>query len=367
LSKKISGLSITAQEEKRQISYRKLSRGKELVLEIIAYQKEIEAFKLLTDDMRKIEAETLELQNSTLKEILDILSDDVNKFYYALNKKDKVTNARLDIKGEEGIEFALEFYGKEASPPKKYLSESQLNSLGIAFFLAAVKHFNKTNKFFVLDDVLVSFDKNYRLRLLDLLEEEFSDHQIVLLTHEEYWYQMARRKFRDWISKEVNWSFVNGIRFLDQKDDLLERIAERHKKGEKVGNDLRIYVESLLKEICEALEVKMAFKNGSENERRMIGELFSALTASLEKHGCPVKDAREYKDLRVSNFVTTITSHDNPDLDSSGDAEETIDKIRKFRGLFCCQKGRTVERAKNIPGKDQISCRCGCLVIDWKQ
>lgn len=218
----------------------------------------------------------------------------------------------------------------------------------------------------MLDDVLVSFDKNYRLRLLDLLEQEFSGYQIILLTHEEYWYQMAKRKFPDWVSKEVNWSFGTGIRFLNQENDLLERLAERHKNREKVGNDLRIYVESLLKDICEALEVKLPYKSGGSNEGRMIGETFPAITASLNKHNCNIKDTNDYQDLQVSNFIMTVTSHDNPDMDSFGDIEETIEKIRKFRNLFICPKGRMIKRQNIIPGKNKISCKCGCLTVDWK-
>ncbi|MFX0206267.1 MAG: hypothetical protein ACFFDT_09785, partial [Candidatus Hodarchaeota archaeon] len=203
LTRKISSLAITEEEKQRQVAYQKLFRGKQLVLDNISYEKQITAFSLVIGDLRRIENQMLVLQNRVMQEILDLLSDDVNKFFCDLNKKENVKNVKLELKGDEGIEFSLEFYDNVASPPRKYLSESQLNSLGIAFFLSAVKKFNKSSKFFILDDVLVSFDKNYRLRLLDLLEENFSDYQIFLLTHEEFWYQMMKRKFPSWVFKEV--------------------------------------------------------------------------------------------------------------------------------------------------------------------
>ncbi|MFA5433331.1 MAG: AAA family ATPase, partial [Candidatus Paceibacterota bacterium] len=248
VSLRIQSLTTTREEEIKHEAYQKISRGKSLVLENMALQKEIEVIKNLILSMRLIESQMLEMQNATMSKILELLSQDVNKFFCYLNRKDKIKDVKLVLTGEEGIEFCLEFYDNVASPPQKYLSESQFNSLGIAFFLAAVKKFNKVNKFFVLDDVLVSFDRNYRTRLLDLLAEEFSDYQILLFTHEEYWYELIRRKFTNWVFKEVSWSFENGIRFKDSIADQLLDLSERHAKGEDVGNNLRIYIESLLKD-----------------------------------------------------------------------------------------------------------------------
>jgi hypothetical protein len=241
-----------------------------------------------------------------------------------------------------------------------------MNSLGIALFLAAVKNFNKANKFFVLDDVLLSFDRNYRRRLLDLLEVEFSDYQIILMTHEEYWFQMMKRKFPQWLSKEVIWTFERGIQFKDDQGNWLENVRAKLKKGDKIGNDLRSGLESLLKSICEALEVKLPFKRDVENEKRTLGDLFPNLTSTLKEHKSDVIDSSDYKDLAVSNFVTTCSSHDNPDVDSIGDLQETIEHIDRFQKLFICSKGRFVERKNVVPGNGKIFCKCGCQQLTWR-
>ena len=365
---RIQSLTITKEEEAKHNAYQKIMRGKTLVLENIALQKEIEVIKQLILNMRTIEAQMLEIQNATMAKILDLLSQDVNKFFCYLNRKDRIKDVKLILTGEEGIEFSLEFYDNIASPPQKYLSESQFNSLGIAFFLAAVKKFNKANNFFILDDVLVSFDRNYRIRLLDLLAEEFADYQVLLFTHEEYLYELIKRKFPRWILKEVSWCFENGIRFKDSTSDQLLELSERHAKGDNVGNNLRIYIESLLKDICVSLDAPLPFRLGIENEQRMVGDMFPALTATLNKHKSNIKDKQEYKDLQISNFITTVSSHHNPDFSSMGaDIEETLEKVRKFRALFICPKGRIVNRQTKIPGQDKISCECGCLQLDWKE
>jgi len=367
IQSEIDRLAVTDDEKKKQEAFQKLIRGKDLVLANISYRKQVKTYEEQIAGMRIIDAQILALQNSSLKEVLNVLSADINKFFCFLNQKDKVKNVRLELKGEEGIEFNLDFYDYAASPPKKYLSESQQNSLGIALFLAAVKKFNKVNKFFILDDVLISFDRNYRMRLLELLETEFSDYQIILLTHEIYWYQIIRRKFPQWVLKEIYWSFDNGIQFKDEHPDWIENLGSKHKKGEKIGNELRIGMEGLLKELCINLEVRLPYRAGDENERRTIGELFPYLTYTLQSKKSPIKDDAHYKALEVSNFIVTCSSHDNPDLDSSADLGDTIEKLKKFRSLFLCSKMESVKKSLKIPGKDKISCKCGELAIDWKE
>ncbi len=148
--------------------------------------------------------------------------------------------------------------------------------------------------------------------------------------------------------------------------DKLDEIRAKHSRGESVGNDLRSYLEGLFKDICLFLEVRLPFRLGIDNERRMIGELFPALTSALKEHRSNARDRTEYKDLEMSAFVANMISHHNLDMGSTGDTAEIIDKIQKFRDIFRCQKGRFINRTKEVPGKKQIACNCGCIVIEWQ-
>lgn len=367
IKSEIEKLTFTKDEKEKQNAFQKLMHGKDIVSSNLKNRKIVKSYDEQIKEMRIIDNQLLDLQNKTLEEALKILSEDINRFFCFLNKKEKVKNVRLELKGEEGIEFNLDFYGRTASPPKKFLSESQQNSLGISLFLAAVKKFNKVNKFFVLDDVLISFDRYYRTRLLDLLETEFSDYQVFLLTHENYWFQIIKRKFPNWVLKEVAWSFENGVTFRDDHPDWLKNIGVKHAKGEKVGNELRIEMERLLKDLCQNLEVKLPYRSGDENEQRMIGELFPYISSTLKGKKSSLIENQEYKSLEMSNFIMTCSSHDKPDFDSSGDIGDTIDKIEKFRNLFYCPNGESIKKSIRLPGQDRISCKCGQLTIDWEE
>lgn len=76
-----------------------------------------------------------------------------------------------------------------------------------------MKLFNARNRFFVLDDVVTSFDAEHRMRLVRLLENEFNDYQITLLTHEQFWFESIRQELSDlgWLVKEVEWTYESGI------------------------------------------------------------------------------------------------------------------------------------------------------------
>jgi wobble nucleotide-excising tRNase len=105
-----------------------------------------------------------------------------------------------------GITFRFKYFENEVTPPHKYLSESHLNCFGIAFFLTSVKAFNKKNKFFILDDVISSLDTSHRKRFADLLIENFSSYQIILLTHEKNWFDLVKN-----LVKGKNWK-VNTVK-----------------------------------------------------------------------------------------------------------------------------------------------------------
>ena len=133
------------------------------------------------------------IHGATLQAALDITLDDISGYYLAMHPHENVGDIKLKVL-EEGVEFEYDFHGK-ACVSSNQISNlfCHLNSLGIAVFLASAKLFNKINGFVVLDDVVTSFDSNHRVRLLRLLGVEFANWQVVLFTHEPFWFQMIKR------------------------------------------------------------------------------------------------------------------------------------------------------------------------------
>ena len=92
------------------------------------------------------------------------------------------------------IELAIDFYGSRQRPPHGVLSESHLNSLAIALFLAMAESFNERIGFLVLDDVINSFDVEHRGRLAELLADGFSAWQLIVLTHDQQFFEHLCRR-----------------------------------------------------------------------------------------------------------------------------------------------------------------------------
>ena len=310
----------------------------------------------------------IRVQNTALQAVLDKISNDVGKFYKKLHPNENVDKVRLRIVGEEGIEFEYYFHGKPTHPPMKYLSESHLNSLGVVLFLASARLFNRTSKFLVLDDIVTSFDANHRRRLLRLIKEKFSDWQIILLTHEAFWFDIIKKELapEGWLIHELVWDDENGIQIEPSAKDLVALIAVKRKKFD-VSNDLRKLLEATLKEICFSCEVKMAFRYNDQNERRMSGELLSALRVYDYRRCAELKDSKLFANLEGSNLIATVGSHDNVEKIAGGDIDVALSDIKQLHDLFACSEcGRYVEADRQLAGENKITCKCGQKELDWR-
>ena len=295
--------------------------------------KELDIFEAQIDTVTKIRDSFIQLQGEILQKALNAISADVDKFYSEMNAEEGIEKIRFDLVGEEGVEFKLTFHGKDSQPPLKYLSESHLHCLGICLFLASVKLSNKVNRFFVLDDVISSFDSDHRVPLLRLLQDHFKDYQVLLFTHEKFWYELinAEMKPLGWLFNDVTWSIDDGIQFRESIVGIREKIERKVRVSDfDVGNDLRKLLEHILKQISFNLEVKMRFLPDGLNERRMIGEMLSEVRGKLNREKCNVKDAPILDRLSTSSLITTRTSHDSPPYQSKGDIQQVMKDIDEF-------------------------------------
>ena len=111
------------------------------------------------------------------------------------------TNQRL------GLEVA--YRGKTLDKPQLYLNEARQSALGLALYLGArlacEPKLSPHLKLLVLDDVLVGLDHSNRLPVLDVLVNLFPTWQVVLLTHDKGWFDLARQRLPDgdWACYEI--------------------------------------------------------------------------------------------------------------------------------------------------------------------
>ena len=118
-------------------------------------------------------------------------------------KRDRILNGQV-------LEPKLTFRNQPLDRPQTFLNEARLSALGLALYLAGRLTSTPTApsgalKLLVLDDVLIGLDHSNRLPVLDVLTDFFSDWQIVLMSHDRGWFDLARHRLpeRDWACYEI--------------------------------------------------------------------------------------------------------------------------------------------------------------------
>ncbi len=111
--------------------------------------------------------------------------------------------------GQE-IWLEVDYRGEALQHPHLFLNEARLSALGLAIYLASrlalvQQATGPATNLLVLDDVLIGIDHSNRLPVLDVLHKHFADWQVVLLTHDKTWFDLARDRLPkdDWKCCEV--------------------------------------------------------------------------------------------------------------------------------------------------------------------
>ncbi len=339
-----------------------------LYKEINRLEREKSILQNQHESLENIYNEFIKKQKEGLENFLHYFSQEISSLYFFMNPDENANNFKLTttLKDDEfeGLSIEFRFFDKTAFPPHKYLSESHINCLGIAFFLASMKAFNKKNKFFILDDVISSFDTKHRLRFGLLLREKFSDYQIIILTHESQWFHIFSNMIKGagWIIKEIKWSPTEGSYLDEAEKELGLHIEDCISKGNSrsLGNDIRKYLEGMIKKKAQLLCVQVDYLPNNRNASRMPGELISGLKGRFSNFP-KLRRNEVIERLLLSNFIATLESHDNEIDIKDPELKSTWQFIKDFESLFFCidcKSGAYYEKTKKV-----INCKCGKVVF----
>ena len=196
---KIEQLKAAKKDNSKYDVYSTIVQARDAYLERKKLKQEKKIIEKQAATFDILYSEFLKRQEEGIASFLTLFSKNINDLYRFMNPGEKVEEIKLAPlqKNDElvGITLEYKFFEDLVTPPQKYLSESHLNCLGIAFFLTSVKAFNKRNNFFILDDVISSFDAAHRQRFAELLVEKFPAYQVIMLTHEHTWFEESDELF----------------------------------------------------------------------------------------------------------------------------------------------------------------------------
>lgn len=131
------------------------------------------------------------------------------EFVDELDVVEQIVNLELDYK-----EHSVEKY-------HTFLNEARLSALAMSIYFVVIKKLlNKINhtglKILVLDGLLISLDMSNRLKLLEILKNEFSEFQIFFFTHDKELFEIYKNKM-NWKKYEL---------YLDDSGDIPKVICK---------------------------------------------------------------------------------------------------------------------------------------------
>ena len=310
--------------------------------------------------------------------VIDNISKDIEAMWSILHPVEKIDSVRLSLpqSADKAIDVMLKFHGLEQDSPSLTLSEGYRNSLGLCIFLAMAKQVGDIERPLFLDDVVVSLDRNHRGMIQKLLEKEFSDRQVVILTHDREWYTELRN-----LLPQNRWIFKTllpyetpdiGIRWSHKTttfDDARALIAGR---PDAAGNDARKIMDVELPIIAERLRIRLPYLRSDKNDMRMANDFLTRLVADGKK--CfEKKSGNNY--VKNSDAVDAC-SKAHKRLKAWGNrASHTFDLVRPeaielieaceiaIASFKCESCNRNVWRLENSQSK---FVQCQCSKIRWR-
>lgn len=246
------------------------------------------------------------------------------------------------------LTLSVSYRSHQLSVPQHFLNEARLSALALAIYLAGRLACTPTAtttalKLLVLDDVLIGLDHSNRLPVLDVLNSKFADWQIVLLTHDRVWFEMARFHLGNtgrWKCLEVFESedVARGIpaptvrapgnkaakASLDQARTFL---ADHHIPA--AANYTRAAFELALKSFCERFGVPVAFKT---DPRHLDTEkLLSAVEGWFKAHSAKICMAGVIERVKLfRKVVLNPYSHAAPPNIARAEVEGAIASVDKL-------------------------------------
>ncbi len=334
-------------------------------------QQILQARKKIVD---RVYAHAIEARKSTVQTTFNSVSGTANKFYEAIHPSENIATSKLSVRqvGQGSVNLTTEFYGSEENP-LLHFSESHLDTLGLSYFLALRKHESQNDPLFkvlILDDVMHSVDADHRSRVAGVIRDEFSDHQIIITTHDQHFYDALRRILGNGgfnFQAISGWDIMRGPLIGDPSTDL-DLVTDASKYTDHRAEDLSAaggrFFEWLLKQLDERLQILVPARF---EKRHDIGNLWPPLCSKLKAHvGFSNAHPTIATDLENSTWVRNACgAHDN-----ETSANVTLAEAREFvtalSALYSASHCDVCGKLINKKTNGDWECECGTLSFKFR-
>ena len=306
--------------------------------------------------------------------LIDKLQDNINELYKEIQcSNESAPLIRFELPDDEKtnqqrIELLIDFAeNRRGVVPSGYLSDSQIHTLALSLRLAAIRLFNTQIPIIILDDVVTSYDADHRKNIASMLVKHFSDFQIMLVTHDEQFFNILQDHFSN-----AHWEFQRilkieanfGPKFHKYRTSD-EVIQEKLEAGKSAANEIRQAEEEWLLDICRGFRVLIAIRPVDRVFTYERSELAQALARFLKDAGLLPPEVSGISNPFLNSIqrgtVENFGNHfsDNPNqIGSVGDETRRWQEFKFFRDQFVCKKCRK-NRFKRL-GNSKIPVCVSC-------
>ena len=267
---------------------------------------------------------------------------------------------------DRAVELEIEFVGNKITPAFKVMSESQVNSFGLAIFLSAVRYFNPNFKFVILDDIVNSFDAFKRPKVATLLSKKFSDFQCLILSHDQVFFDTIQKVFPSWHRyKFTSWDYTNGPKFKLSRsyaEDIQHHIDED--EAIKAGQTLGRYLEWILGMVNERIETPLKYKiENTYTLMEFYEPLAARLNTKLKQNGKTHKLLNEFSQIDQGTIFRNYCAHwkDESSPFTTPEIDGVFKKWTDIEKMMFCEACKSLVQYTKKGSDEYIKCECGKL------
>lgn len=326
------------------------------------------------------------------KAVLEGLYDDVQaefaESYRTINRDDEGKFTAKLAPSEGRLDLTVDFHERGLFHPGAYHSEGHQDGMGLCLYLALMRQLLGDDfRLAILDDVVMSVDKQHRRELCKLLKDAFPDTQFIITTHDEAWLrqmQAAKLVTRKSAVTFRGWTVEDGPRVNDAKDAWEEIEAElKDERVPEAAAALRRHLEFVFGEIAESLGAKTPHKlDGSFD----LGDVLPNAVSRMKEHlKAGIKSAKAWKNAeaqealekRLEDFTKCQTRggdeqwavnkavHWNEWAEfSREDFEPVVEAFRDLLECFRCSKCGSWPTAMPRTSAETLKCDCSDISIN---
>jgi hypothetical protein len=253
-------------------------------------------------------------------------------------------------RGPQATELWLDvqFRGGPLAEYQNELNEARLTALALALHSAGLRTGIPPDptkpRLLVLDDVLIGLDLSNRMPLLEMIRAEFPDWQVVLMTHDPVWFEMAR----EFTEHSADWTYLRlfdvphphygSVPRLESDTRDLERARHYLGAGDLKASAVyaRAALEKRLRKLCTDRAVRVRYRGNPKHVSA--DDLWQGIIARDKEQVAAGKPAFIDPGLAsrieaVRSIVLNELSHSRANSLTSGDlnaAIQAVDALEKF-------------------------------------